>query len=54
MDKLYPDIFDPFQAFVIQKLTMEATNGPVKGILLIGGKCLLEILYVSLLFVSSD
>jgi hypothetical protein len=47
MDKT-PDIFDPFQAFVIQKLTMEAINGPIKGILLIGGKTLLEIMYLSL------
>jgi hypothetical protein len=41
------DIFKPFQAFVMQKLTMEATDGPVKGNLLIGGKTLLEILYLS-------
>jgi hypothetical protein len=44
MAKLHPNIFDPFQAFVVQNLTMEATNGPVKGILLIGGKSFLEIL----------
>lgn len=40
-----PNILEPFQAFVMQKLTMEAVDGPVKGNLLIGGKTILEIVY---------
>jgi hypothetical protein len=43
MDKS-ADIFEPFQAFVRQKLTMEATDGTTTGRLLIGGKTLLELL----------
>jgi hypothetical protein len=46
MDPTCPNIFDPFQAFAMQKLTMEANDGPAKGFLRIGGKSLLEILYV--------
>jgi hypothetical protein len=40
MDKSHPNIFDRFQAFVMQKLTMEAINGPVKGIPHVGKKSL--------------